>query len=449
MKKSLPLLLLLFLGASNAFSQTFNWSRQMAANGEDWGYAVSTDKARNSYVTGSFLGTITFPTTGCGTFTTLNNRPDIYIAKFNPKGVCLWAKQYGGAGGEQGFSISVDSVGNSYTTGYFEAPITFGSLSIVNQGPSDIFIAKHSPNGTLQWVVRGGSPGVDLGYGIVASGANLYVTGNFSLPITGNATFDSTFGPPCALTNVTPSSGFFIVKYSSGGDCQVAISAGAMNQGGAYGKSLGLDGTGNVYVTGKLSGTAFIAKYDSMLNQLWVKTVIGNARSDSISTDSQGNSYITGVFFGTVTFLGAPSITVTSAYASFIAKYDTTGALKWVRNIGATVTAQAISVRGTCDLFVTGSFVGTANFGVLPPLTSSGGRDIFVTRYDSFGVAQWAIAAGGALEDEGRGISVDSFGKASVTGVYVSNPAAFPGTSPDLTNINTFSRNSFIAKASP
>lgn len=90
----------------------------MGTSGEDWGYAVSNDKARNSYVTGSFTNTITFPN-ACGTFTSFSNNADIYIAKFAPNGVCQWAKQYGsgGIGGtDEGLSISVDSVGNSYTT---------------------------------------------------------------------------------------------------------------------------------------------------------------------------------------------------------------------------------------------------------------------------------------------------------------------------------------------
>ena len=37
MKKLLPFFLLLFLGVGNAFSQTFNWARQVAGNSEDWG----------------------------------------------------------------------------------------------------------------------------------------------------------------------------------------------------------------------------------------------------------------------------------------------------------------------------------------------------------------------------------------------------------------------------
>jgi hypothetical protein len=467
MKKALPLLLLLLFGAGNAFSQTFNWSRQVAANGEDGGYAVSTDKARNSYVTGSFIGTLTFPT-GCGTYTSFNNFPDIYIAKFDPNGVCLWAKQYGGGGpwgSDEGLSISVDGVGNSYVTGHFTATATFGSQSLVSQGLNDIFIVKHSPNGTLQWVVRGGGAGPgdsgsDSGFGI-AIGTNLYVTGNAATSPAANVTFDSTLGAPCTLPN-SSSQGMFIVSYTPAGVCQVAKRAGGV------GRSISVDGAGYIYIIGDFTGPSatfgnltvtgstahlntFIVKYHPMLSVQWVRTVKGYVRSHSISTDSQGNSYIAGDFVGTATFPGLISITSTGYSDAFIAKYNASGGFKWARRMGASVTAVAnsISVRETCDLSVTGSFMGTINFGGLTPLTSAGSSDIFVARYDTNGVSQWALAAGGSLEDAGHGISVDSFGKVSVTGVYRSNPAMFAGAGPDLINTNTFARNSFVAKASP
>lgn len=469
MKKAFPLLLLLLLVTGNAFSQTFNWSRQLSGNSEDWGYSVGVDKARNSYVTGSFLGTVTFPN-NCGTFSSFNNTTDIYVAKFDPNGVCLWAKKYGGGGlggTDEGLSIFVDSAGNSYITGYFTATANFGSQSIVSQGGSDIFIAKHDSNGTLLWVVGCGGPGPDFGYGI-AGLVNIYATGYITTSTSGSVAFNSTNGTQCVLSPATSSNDIFVVSYNPSGVCQVAKRAGGPNQ--DVGSGISLDGGGNAYVTGTFLGMAtfgtytvsgsplnpntFIAKFDPALNVQWVKTVTGNARSSSISTDSQGNSYIAGGFMSTATFLGTPSITVNSLGSgdAFVARYDITGGVRWVRTIGATVAgaASGISVRETCDLFVTGSFMGTATFGgSYTPITSAGNRDIFVVRYDTGGVIQWALGAGGGLEDEGRGIIADSFGKASVTGVYKSNIAAFPGAIPNLTNANPITRSIFVAKAAP
>jgi hypothetical protein len=450
MKKLLPFFLLLFFGVGNAFSQTFNWSRQLSnINWGVYGNAVSVDSARNSYVTGSFAGTVTFPN-NCPTLTSSPGPnvffSDIFVAKFDSNGVCQWANQYHAGGDNDGNGISVDR-GDVYVTGHFMGNVTFGAYTLNGHGLTDIFIAKLNQNGVVQWAVRGGGPGIDVAYG-VASRGKPYVTGYVSNPTNGPVTFDSTAGPPCTLTGVGPTRDIFVVGYSSTGVCQVSKRAGGGNQ--DVGNGVSVDGTGNVYVTGVLSGQAFIAKRDSTLNQLWVKTVTGNATANSISTDSQGNSYIAGQFSGTV---GTPfNLTSVGPSDAFIAMFETTlGTLVWVRTISGpgSDVARGISVRETCDLFVTGSFMGSANFGGTTSLTSTGGSDIFVARYDVGGGIQWVIQAGGSLDEEGRGISADSFGKASVVGIYKSNPAVFTGTSPNLTNPNVNLHNIFFAKASP
>lgn len=52
-------------------------------------------------------------------------------------------------------------------------------------------------------------------------------------------------------------------------------------------------------------------------------------------------------------------------------------------------------------------------------LTSAGGTDIFVARYDRDGNLKWAESAGGAGADEGRGIAVsDLSGEVFVAGGF-------------------------------
>lgn len=451
MKKTLPLLLLLFWGADNAFSQTFNWARQLSVtNGEVWGHAVSTDSARNSYVTGGFTGTITFPNPiNCPAITAppgpTGTFAEVFVAKFSSQGVCLWAKHYGAGGDDAGNGIFVDK-GDVYVTGHFVGSITFGANTLTSHGGLDIFVAKLNPSGAVQWAVRGGGPGNDIAYS-VASRGNPNVTGFVSNPGSGPVTFDSTAGPAYTLTGVGPSSDIFVVRYSPAGVCQVAKRAGTSQDDVGYGVSV--DSTGNVYVTGVSSGKAFIAKSNSTLSPLWSKTIDGTSIGYGISTDSQGNSYIAGQFSGTV--MNPFGLTSVGPSDGFVAMFETTGGTAvWVRTISGPGSnlARGISVRETCDLFVTGSFMGTANFGSATSLVSSGATDIFVARYDVGGGIQWVTKAGGSLDEEGRGISADSFGQASVTGTYMSNPAVFAGTGPNLTNPSV-TRNTFLAKASP
>ena len=59
--------------------------------------------------------------------------------------------------------------------------------------------------------------------------------------------------------------------------------------------------------------------------------------------------------------------------------------------------------------FITGYFNNTATFGSTS-LTSSGLQDIFIAKYNSSGVLLWVKKAGGTGSDIGFGIAFNSFG---------------------------------------
>ena len=50
---------------------------------------------------------------------------DIFVAKYDLTGNCLWANQAGSSSAEKGTGISVDAVGNSFVIGYFFNTATF------------------------------------------------------------------------------------------------------------------------------------------------------------------------------------------------------------------------------------------------------------------------------------------------------------------------------------
>ena len=88
----------------------------------------------------------------------------------------------------------------------------------------------------------------------------------------------------------------------------------------------------------------------------------------------------------------------------------------------------SIGVDGFGNSYVTGFFEGSATFGPgeanQTTLTSAGGFDIFVAKYDSSGALQWAKRAGGTDLEVGVGIAVDGFGNSYVTG-YFTGSATF------------------------
>src|ERR1035437_8078323 len=181
----------------------------------------------------------------------------------------LWAKRAGGADFDLCRSISADVGGNVFVTGYFNSPaIAFGSTTLTNFGNTNAFIAKYGANGTVLWAKSTGGTGDEFGLSVSAdAGGNVFVTGWFDSP---TLIFGST-----TLTN-----------------------AGVYN--------------------------AFIAKYDSIGNALWAKSVGGTGRDVcySVSADVGGNVFVTGNFNSPTITFGSTTVTNAGNYNVFIAKYD-------------------------------------------------------------------------------------------------------------------------------
>lgn len=232
---------------------------------------------------------------------------------------------------------------------------------------------------------------------------------------------------------------FAVTSQLSAQDWAWAKSAGGLQKVESY--SIAIDSAGNSYVTGwfenslefgtttlvaSVSGNQyasdiFIAKYDKDGDFVWAQRA-GGTNYDygtSIATDPSGNVYVTGLFIGTVNF-GSLSITSSTVdYDVFIAKYDASGNALWVKKGGGSVwdVGNGIAVDKFSNCYITGGYRNTATFGTTS-FTSAGNYDIFVAKYDSNGNFIWAQSAGGTGDDRGQGISVDPLGNCFITGFF-------------------------------
>lgn len=178
-----------------------------------------------------------------------------------------------------------------------------------------------------------------------------------------------------------------------------------------------IDASGSIYVLGDYSGTLviqgttllayggvsdiFLAKFNSSGIIQWAVragSATGAENGMGIDQDAFGNIYITGGFAGTATFNDAGPVTVISTGAQdvFIAEYNSSGVLQWVKNVGSGGGNQRgtdIVVDGT-DLIIVGFFAGAITLGPGDPLQTiyalTGTRDFFISKYDNTGVIIWA-----------------------------------------------------------
>jgi hypothetical protein len=115
------------------------WSKSFGDGADQSASAVTTDKAGNILITGTFAGTVNFgngPLVGAG-------GSDVFVAKLDPSGKSLWSRRFGDIQAQQGFAIAAGKNGEIVLTGQFDGVLDFGGVpALMNSGASDIFLAK-------------------------------------------------------------------------------------------------------------------------------------------------------------------------------------------------------------------------------------------------------------------------------------------------------------------
>lgn len=172
----------------------FIWVKHLKGNNEFASTcAITLDAGGNIITTGLFYSTVDFDP-GPATNTLDCNAGHIFILKLNPSGDFLWAKQVGNNPAISNFvsSVTTDSQGYIYSTGYFQQTVDFdpgpGTYNLTSSIYQDMYVLKLSPLGNFAWAKKiGSSSSFEIPNGIaVDPSLNVYTTGYF----TGTADFD-------------------------------------------------------------------------------------------------------------------------------------------------------------------------------------------------------------------------------------------------------------------
>ena len=370
------LLFILFVFTGSVLSQVAQqWVARYNGPGNDTdvAYSIALDGSGNVYVTGYSIGSGT--------------SRDYCTIKYNSSGVQQWVARYNGPGNseDQARSIVVDGSGNVYVTG-----------SSTGSGTSyDYCTIKYNSSGVQQWVARYNGPGngYDAAFSIALDvSGNVYVTGRSN----GGTGYD-----------------YCTIKYNSAGVQQWVARYNGPGNGDDIANSIALDGSGNVYVTGFSygSGTSYdycTIKYNSAGVQQWVAIYNGPGNygdvARSIALDGSGNVYVTGYSTGNGTNYDYDYCTI---------KYNSSGVQQWVARYNgpgnSNDEAYSIAVDGSGNVYVTGfSDGGGTNYDY----------DYCTIKYNSSGVQQWVARYNGPgnWNDVAYSIAVDGSGNVYVTG---------------------------------
>lgn len=120
----------------------------------------------NNVIAGTFDSTLAL---GPGPELTARGGKDIFIAAFSNAGTYQWRIDIGGALDDGSVYLAHDRAGHLYALGAFQQTLQIGAFSFETHGGSDVFMARLSPTGVVEWASAFGGGGNELPRGISVS----------------------------------------------------------------------------------------------------------------------------------------------------------------------------------------------------------------------------------------------------------------------------------------
>ncbi len=161
------------------------WAKKPTTSGGVSISKIIVDDAGNMFITGWNH----FATTVFGNITLTNPAPGadlIYVAKLDPSGNAIWAKNSQGGGTMYSWNATMDHLGNYYVGGRYEynGDVHFDALTLhnSNKNTADGYIVKYDANGNAVWAKSITGKGLESVFGLAVDTANnVYAAGCFSM----------------------------------------------------------------------------------------------------------------------------------------------------------------------------------------------------------------------------------------------------------------------------
>ncbi|MEE8574612.1 MAG: SBBP repeat-containing protein, partial [Thermodesulfobacteriota bacterium] len=320
------------------------------------GYAIAVDSFGAVYVTGETNST-DFPMVDA-IYDSKSGLSDAFVAKLNAAGSALIYSTYlGGADGDEGRGIAVDSIGAAYVTG-----ITFSIDFSLSASPYDDSLNDGVQSGSDAFITKINRVGSAIGYSTYLGGTNWDSANDIAVDFLGNAyvtgattstdfpvvsAIDGVLGGPWdAFVTKIDATGSLIYSTYLGGDYNSEI-----------GYGIAVDYSGNAYITGFTTSSDFptLSSLDTNFS--------GSMEAFVTKINASGSAYSYSTFFGGGGFDEGNGIAVDCSGAAYVTGY-TRGA-----NF-PTPSAIYDTYSGSDDAFITKiiaapDFVYLSDFGGL------------------------------------------------------------------------------------
>lgn len=371
------------------------------------------------------------------------------IVKYNPNGVAQWATRIALTlpfleEMAKVFSMSIDSNNNLYISGllglldeiiFYNTPGFEATIPTISG--MGLFIVKYDENGLAQWATKI----MNLSQSVLTINLNndIFIFGNTR---TDTILFFNAPGAGSSVYSYSSYNGTLLTKYNSDGIFQWATRIEYVDDtfvspteiwGPAY--LIASDLLGNIYVSATSNGTStriydrpgdiqtlpdlnnpglliqlYIVKYNSEGVAQWVTQLVGANTQEgySMKIDKNNNIYIAGRFRSPLLTIynsdGNPSgltLTLNGTENMFLVKYDSSGIAQWATHATATnCSATGISIGKDNNIYITGYYDSPITFFNKDGVESTIGltdSGIFSVKYNTTGFIQFARRVSGGV----------------------------------------------------
>lgn len=347
------------------------WAKQAGSRLMDEVTDLALDADENGIVVGSYWLEVNFDTVR---LTAGTHSKSVFIAKYNTAGQIQWAKSWNGSGLKAATKVVCDAANNIFVTGYFEKSLQIADTQLVAKGNTDLFVAKFSPAGQLQWAVRQGQKGDTRGTALgLTQNGDVVVGGYFN---------DSTRIADTTLTANTLDQDAFIARFSKDGMPVWAKKAGGVFDSDVT--ALVVDAADQIYVTGYFVGTMrlnpttviqsssgqsdfFLLKYRSDGTPVAARSLGGRQLEQALDLTLQNNLLLVSGFYQGNLMIDSFQFASGNSLSGFVMGFDLNLQARWVNNLAsdAALYASQVAADRAGNIWIGGSFTGNIRLGAL------------------------------------------------------------------------------------
>ncbi len=407
------------------------WSTYFGGSNEEYAESVKTDNNNNVVICG-FTNSLDGIFNG-GFQANMAGQFDNFISKYDVGGNLLWSTYFGGESLDQTLGCAIDQDDNIYLAfnTMSSTGISYNGFQNSLNSFSNLFLAKFNEAGARIWATYFGSGNEGIKGGVAVDNRNnVYLFGNSGSSGMGTVgTFQS--------VNLGSINGL-LAKFDSSGSriwCTYFGFDDTRIEGVCFDKS------DNVYFSGTttspsighngfkdtLSGVtdAFLAKFDSTGNRIWVTYYGGseNEVDNYCSSDTNSNVYLYGYTDSPdqISFNGFQNNFVGSGgvYDTYIVKLDSSCNREWATYFGGPQTEGVVDGTITIEnhLVVCGVTRSDSGVAYLGYKNYRENDDAFLVEFDSNGNRIWSSYFGGPTYDEALACATDKLGNIYVAGI--------------------------------